>query len=154
MMNRQYKAQRFIEICKKIKEKSPQFRITTDAIVGFPTESVEDFNKTLALLKECDIEMVYIGKYSPREGTAASKLKDNVPLKIKKQRERKLRDAVNEIRSKKHSNLVGKEIPILMISPNRGISYYNHEVITEESYTPGNTYNLKVKDYSRSGLKC
>ncbi len=154
MMNRQYKAQRFIEICKKIKEKSPQFRITTDAIVGFPTESEEDFNKTLALLKECDIEMVYIGKYSPREGTTASKLEDNVPLKIKKQREKKLRDAVNEIRSKKHSNLVGKEIPILMISPSRGISYYSHEVITEKKYEPGHIYNLEVKDYSRSGLKC
>jgi tRNA-2-methylthio-N6-dimethylallyladenosine synthase len=153
-MNRQYKAQRFIDICKKIKGKSPNFRITTDAIVGFPTESEEDFQKTLDLIKKCEIEMVYIGKYSPREGTAASKLEDDISLKVKKQRERKLRGAVNEIRTKKHSELVGKEIPILMISPNKGISYYNHELITEKELKPGQIYNLKVTDFSRSGLRC
>jgi tRNA A37 methylthiotransferase MiaB len=98
--------------------------------------------------------MVYIGKYSPREGTAASKLEDDISLKVKKQRERKLRGAVNEIRTKKHSELVGKEIPILMISPNKGISYYNHELITEKELKPGQIYNLKVTDFSRSGLRC
>lgn len=154
LMNRQYRAQVFINICKEIKKKSPNFRLTTDAIVGFPTETGEDFEKTANLLKTCDIEMVYIGKYSPREGTKAYNLEDNIPQSIKKEREMKLRDIVNEIRYLKHKNLVGKTIPILMISPNKGISYYNHEVITNREYIPGEFYILKVTDFNRSGLRC
>jgi tRNA-2-methylthio-N6-dimethylallyladenosine synthase len=154
LMNRQYKAKKFQDICNKIKQKNKDFRITTDAIVGFPTETEDDFQKTLNLIKTCDIEMVYIGKYSPRKGTVAEKLDDNVKLSIKKQREKILREAVNDIRFKKHKNLVGKQVPILMIKPQRGISYYNHEVITKDSYKPGKIYNLEVKDFTKAGLQC
>ena len=154
LMNRGYKAEKFIEICEKIKESSPLFRITTDAIVGFPTETNEDFQKTVDLIKKSDIEMVYIGKFSPRKGTVASKLEDNVSLNIKKEREEILRNNVNEMRIIKHKNLLNKDIPVLMIESNKGISYYNHEVITERSYTPGKIYNLKVKGFSKSGLTC
>ena len=154
LMNRQYKAEKFINICKKIKEKNPQFRITTDAIVGFPTETEEDFEKTVDLVKTCEVEMVYIGKYSPRNGTVAYRLDDNVPLSVKKNREKILRESVNKIRVEKHSNLLNNDLPVLMIEPNRGISYYNHEVITKKEYNPGEIYNLQVKGFSKSGLKC
>ena len=154
LMNRQYKAERFVNICKKIKDRSPNFRITTDSIVGFPTETESEFEETNNLLKECDIEMVYIGKYSPRKGTASSKLKDGIDLETKKRREKALRETINCIRIKKHRQLVGKTLPILMIKPKKGISYYNHEIITEDIYKPGQIYNLKVKDFSKSGLKC
>jgi tRNA A37 methylthiotransferase MiaB len=153
-MNRGYEAQQFIDICKKIKSKNPNFRITTDAIVGFPTETEEDFQKTKELLKECDIEMVYIGKYSPRPNTAASKLQDNVPLETKKEREKELRDIVNRIRQKKHTQLVGTKLPILMVTENKGISYYNHEILSNKSYSPGQIYDLEIKDFTRAGLKC
>jgi tRNA-2-methylthio-N6-dimethylallyladenosine synthase len=154
LMNRGYEAQQFIDICKKIKSKNPNFRITTDAIVGFPTETEEDFQKTKELLKECDIEMVYIGKYSPRPNTAASKLQDNVPLETKKEREKELRDIVNRIRQKKHTQLVGTKLPILMVTENKGISYYNHEILSNKSYSPGQIYDLEIKDFTRAGLKC
>ncbi|MDD3474593.1 MAG: MiaB/RimO family radical SAM methylthiotransferase [Candidatus Dojkabacteria bacterium] len=154
LMNRRYKAQTFIDICDQIKAKDPLFRITTDAIVGFPTETDDDFNKTINLVKKCEVEMVYIGKYSQRKGTVASKMTDNVSLSIKKKREKILRECVNEIRERKHKQLLNKSIPVLMIEPNKGISYYNHEVITEKKYKPGKIYNLEVNGYSRSGLKC
>jgi tRNA-2-methylthio-N6-dimethylallyladenosine synthase len=154
LMNRKYRAEKFIDICKKIKEKNNDFRITTDAIVGFPTETEEEFQKTVSLIKECDIEMVYIGKYSPREGTKAYNLEDNIPLNVKKKREKKLRDTVNKIRISKHKKWVGKNIPVLIYKPKKGISYYNHDVITDEEYKPGEIYDLKVKDYSKAGLKC
>lgn len=154
LMNRQYKAEDFINICKKIKKKEPDFRITTDAIVGFPSETEENFDKTLQLLNQCEIEMVYIGKFSPREGTVAAKLEDSVPHKIKKRRENKLREAVNEIRERKHKKLVGEKLKVLMTTPNKGISYYNHDIITEKEYEPGKIYELEVKNFSRAGLKC
>jgi tRNA-2-methylthio-N6-dimethylallyladenosine synthase len=154
LMNRGYKAQDFVNICEKIKNNDPKFRITTDAIVGFPTETKSDFNQTKELLKECDIEMVYIGKYSPRANTAANKLEDNVPLETKKGREKKLRDIVNKIRQKKHGQLVGTMLPVLMIKENKAISYYNHDILTSDSYKSGQIYNLEVKDFTRAGLKC
>jgi len=154
LMNRQYTADRFTNICKKIKEKDPDFRITTDAIVGFPTETEDDFQKMVDIVKEYQIEMVYIGKYSPRKDTVAYKSKDNISLKVKKDREKKLREVVNKIREKKHSSLVNNKLPVLMIKPRKGISYYNHEVITENRYTPGNICHLEVKDFTKAGLKC
>ncbi len=154
LMNRKYKAEKFVNICKKIKLKNPKFRITTDAIVGFPTETKKDFLQTKDLISKCNIEMVYIGKYSPRKGTNAYKLKDNVPLEIKKERERILRNTVNNIRLKEHKKFLGTKIPVLMYTPNRGISYYNHDILTQKEYKPGQFYNLEVKDYHKSGLVC
>jgi tRNA-2-methylthio-N6-dimethylallyladenosine synthase len=154
LMNRKYRAQKFRDICKKIKKINSDFRITTDAIVGFPNESEKDFSKTVQLIKKCDIEMVYIGKYSPREGTKAFSLNDDIPLNIKKEREITLRDTVNETRIKKHKNWVGKKVPVLMYKAHKGISYYNHDVITNEKYKTGEIYELEVKDYSKAGLKC
>jgi tRNA-2-methylthio-N6-dimethylallyladenosine synthase len=154
LMNRQYKAEKFINICKKIKDNNPDFRITTDAIVGFPTETEDDFQKTVDLVNECDIEMVYIGKFSPRTGSVAAKLEDDVSLSTKKRREKRLRKTVNDIRYRRHKNWVGKKLPILMIEPNKGISYYNHEVITKSEYEPGKVYELEVKNFTKAGLQC
>jgi tRNA-2-methylthio-N6-dimethylallyladenosine synthase len=154
LMNRQYRAKDFINICNKIKDRNPDFRITTDTIVGFPGETEKNFEKSKKLLKECDIEMVYIGKYSPRKGTVSSKLDDSIPLSIKKSRERELRSIVNKTRVKKHERLIGKTLPILMIAPQKGISYYNHEVITEDIYEIGKIYELTIKDFTKAGLKC
>jgi tRNA-2-methylthio-N6-dimethylallyladenosine synthase len=154
LMNRGYSPEQFINICNQIKRKNSNFRITTDAIVGFPTETDKEFNQTVKLLKSCEIEMVYIGKYSPRKRTKAYDLDDSIPLSIKKDREEILRDRVNTTREKKHKSLVGKSLPILMIKPNKGISYYNHEVITVDNYKPGRIYDLEVKSFTRSGLSC
>jgi len=154
LMNRKYRAHKFIDICKKIKDENSNFRITTDAIVGFPTESESDFLNTVDLIKECDIEMVYIGKFSPRKGTKAYALDDNISLDIKKKREVILRETVNKIRLEKHRNLLNQKIPVLMYRPNKGISYYNHDVITDKEYKPGEIYELEVTDISKAGLKC
>lgn len=154
LMNRLYQADEFVNICKKIKSKNSRFRITTDAIVGFPTETEDDFLKTKGLISKCNIEMVYIGKYSPRKGTAAYRLKDTVTLETKKKREKILRDIVNRTRLREHKKLVGEKIPVLMYTSTKGISYYNHDVLTKDSYEPGQFYNLLVKNYHKSGLIC
>jgi tRNA A37 methylthiotransferase MiaB len=98
--------------------------------------------------------MVYIGKYSPRKGTAAYRLKDTVKLETKKKREKILRDIVNRTRLGEHKKLVGEKIPVLMYTSTKGISYYNHDVLTKDSYEPGQFYNLLVKNYHKSGLIC
>jgi len=152
LMNRQYTKDRFLNICKKIKEFNPDFRITTDVIIGFPTETEEDFSETLDLIKNCDIEMAYVGKFSPRKGSAAYKMIDNIDLDTKKERERRLKNLVNKIRETKHKGLVNRNIPVLLTGRQKGITYYNHEILLEKEYEAGTIQNIKIKKYSRSGL--
>jgi tRNA-2-methylthio-N6-dimethylallyladenosine synthase len=90
-MNRNYTVKEYKNLVKKIREKIPEIKLSTDVIVGFPGETKRQFESTLNLFKEIKFDYAYIGKFSPRPGTAASKMEDNVPWKEKKERERKLR---------------------------------------------------------------
>ncbi|MCD4756127.1 MiaB/RimO family radical SAM methylthiotransferase [bacterium] len=152
LMNRGYTKDRFLNICKKIKTSCPDFRITTDVIVGFPSETEDDFNDSISLIKECRVEMVYIGKFSPRESSVAYDMNDDVEFNVKKDREEVIRKLVNKVREKKHKEWIGKALPVLVISKNKGITYYNHEVLLEKEYKEGSIQNIKIIGYSRSGL--
>jgi tRNA-2-methylthio-N6-dimethylallyladenosine synthase len=90
-MNRNYTVKEYKNLVKKIREKIPGIRLSTDAIVGFPGETEKQFQNTVKLFKEIKFDMAYIAKYSPRKRTPASRLKDNVPLVEKKQREKILK---------------------------------------------------------------
>ncbi len=84
-MNRRYTAEQYKKLAKEIKKKIPDIYLSTDIIVGFPRETKKQFENTKKLFKEIGFNQAYIGKYSPRPGTAAAKLKDNVPLEEKKE---------------------------------------------------------------------
>ncbi len=90
-MNRPYKIRDYKKLIKKIREKIPGIRLSTDVIVGFPEESEKQFQNTAKLFKEIKFNAAFISKYSPRPGTAASQMQDNVPLEEKKRREKFLR---------------------------------------------------------------
>ncbi len=152
LMNRKYSRDKFIDICKKIKTSCPNFRITTDVIVGFPSETEADFNDSISLIKECKVEMVYIGKFSPRGGSVAYDMNDDVEFNIKKNREEVIRKLVNKVREKEHRELIGKSLPVLVITKNKGITYYNHEVLLEKEYEEGSIQNIKINGCSKSGL--
>ncbi len=84
-MNRKYTAEEFIERVNLIREYFPNAGITTDIIAGFPTETEEDFNKTLELIEKAEFSDIHPFTYSPREGTASYKLKD-LPIEVKRER--------------------------------------------------------------------
>ncbi len=157
MMNRKYKVEDFIEIVQNIKQTHPNFSITTDIIVGFPGETDKDFQKTLDLIKKLKFNMVYVGKYSPRKGTLSAKsYSDNIPLKVKKERERALKDLVNDLRLQYNERWIGKKIPILAISREKGVSYYNHDVIFNKEIKKNqvNTFvNATVTEANKKGLR-
>jgi len=90
-MNRPYTVEQYKDLVKKIREKMPNINLSTDAIVGFPGETKEQFENTAKLFKEIKFNIAYIAKYSPRPGTVAWKMKDDVPLAEKKQREKCLK---------------------------------------------------------------
>ena len=90
-MNRPYTVKQYKNLVKKIREKIPNINLSTDVIVGFPGETKKQFKNTLKLFKDIKFNIAYIAKYSPRPGTTASKLKDDIPLEEKKRREKCLR---------------------------------------------------------------
>jgi len=91
-MNRNYTVKEYKNLVKKIRKKIPEIKLSTDVIVGFPGETEKQFQNTVKLFKEIKFNWAYIAKYSPRPGTAAFKLKDNIPLEEKKRREKILRE--------------------------------------------------------------
>jgi tRNA-2-methylthio-N6-dimethylallyladenosine synthase len=93
-MNRPYTAKQYTTLVKKIREKIPGINLTTDVIVGFPGETKKQFQNTAKLFREIKFNLAYISKYSIRPGTAASKMKDNVPLEEKRRREKILRNII------------------------------------------------------------
>jgi len=87
-MNRAYTIGQYKNLIKKIRKKIPEAKISTDIIVGFPNETAKQFQDTVKLMKEIKFHQVYAACYSPRYGTAAAKLKDNVSPLEKKKRKR------------------------------------------------------------------
>jgi len=86
-MNRNYTKQEYIDLVKKIQDKIPDVRFSTDVIIGFPGETDEAFENTLDVFRQVKFEVAYLNKYSPRPGTVSEKIyKDDVPMKTKKER--------------------------------------------------------------------
>ena len=89
-MNRKYTREKYLSIIQKIREKIPSCRITSDFIVGFPSETEEEFEDTYSLIKEVQFDSIFAFMYSPREGTVASKMENQVPENVKNERVNKL----------------------------------------------------------------
>lgn len=96
-MNRPYTSQQYLKLVEKIKKKIPDAKIAVDIIVGFPGETKKQFQNTAAVLKKLgkNLYQAYVAKYSPRAGTAAFYMKDNVPAEEKARREQVLRKIPN-----------------------------------------------------------
>ena len=97
LMNRRYTREKYLKIIEKIREKIPNCRITSDFIVGFPTETDEEFEDTYSLVKKVRFDSIFAFMYSPREGTVASKMDGQIEDKIKHERVNKLLNLEKEI---------------------------------------------------------
>lgn len=95
-MNRPYTAKQYLSLIAKIRKQIPDIKIGTDIIVGFPGETKKQFENTVKLCQEVGFVKAYIAKYSPRPGTAAFKLKDDVSPEEKKKRWRILEELINK----------------------------------------------------------
>ena len=111
LMGRRYTKEEYIKLFDKMKERIPNVAITTDIIVGFPNESDDDFKETLDVVNHCKYDGAFTFIYSPRVGTPAAKMKDNISLEIKEKRLKELNKLVNHysnINNKKYLNKVVK----------------------------------------------
>ncbi|RBW69921.1 tRNA (N6-isopentenyl adenosine(37)-C2)-methylthiotransferase MiaB [Bacillus taeanensis] len=132
LMARKYTREQYLELVHKIKETIPNAVLTTDIIVGFPNETEEQFEETLSLYKEVGYDIAYTFIYSPREGTPAAKMQDNVPLEVKKERLQRLNKLVNNMALEKNKKYEGQIVEVLV----EGESKKDPEVLT--GHTRGN----------------
>jgi tRNA-2-methylthio-N6-dimethylallyladenosine synthase len=114
IMGRRYTREAYLELVRKIKKAIPEVALTTDIIVGFPNETDEQFEETLSLYKEVEFDTAFTFIYSPREGTPAARMEDNVPLEVKKERLQRLNKLVNEISARKMKEMEGEVVEVLV----------------------------------------
>ena len=119
LMHRGYTRERFLGIIKKLRRAKPDIGITTDIIVGFPGETEDDFEQTLSLAREVQFDNAYIFKYSPRRDTPAAGMPDQVPLKIREERNHRLLETINEIGRRKYDSFIGRRPQILVEGPSK-----------------------------------
>lgn len=113
-MHRIYTIEQYMEKVSLFKEICPHVVLGTDVIVGFPTETEEEFEMTYNALKEIEYGAAFIFAYSPRKGTPAMRWEDNVPEEVKLERVHKLLELQEEIYAKQRQEMLGQEVEVLV----------------------------------------
>lgn len=112
-MNRRYTTEEFRAVTKRLRAKFPNAALTTDIIVGFPGETDEEFNITYEFLKEIAFYKMHIFKYSPRKGTKAAVMPNQVDGKVKEERSKKLIELSNANENRYNQKYIGKDVEVL-----------------------------------------
>lgn len=113
-MNRTYTAERYLKLVEKIRDRIPDASLSTDFIVGFPTETDEDHRRTMELLTHVRYDGAFMFKYSPRENTPAFEMGDDVSDEVKTERIREIVDTQNVISYERNQDLIGRYVEILV----------------------------------------
>ncbi len=119
VMNRHYDRAHYLSNVKKLRAAMPSITLTTDIIVGFPGETEEDFEATLDILREVRYDMIFSFIYSPRNGTPAARMENQIPQNIKSDRMQRLLDLQNGISYEKNLECVGKTLRVLCEGPSK-----------------------------------
>ena len=113
-MRRSYRTKKFLGILEKVREKMPDAAITTDIIVGFPGETEEDFQQTLDVVEKARFSSAFTFQYSPRPGTPAATMTEQVPPEVVKERYGRLLALQERISEEENAKLVGREVELLV----------------------------------------
>jgi tRNA-2-methylthio-N6-dimethylallyladenosine synthase len=116
-MNRRYTKDEYVSLVRRIRAALPESSITTDLIVGFPGETEEDFEESVALFEELRFDLAHTAAYSPREGTPAASRADQVPPAERARRLVKLNGVQTEISRKINASMVGRTYEVLLDEP-------------------------------------
>ncbi|MEI7543104.1 MAG: tRNA (N6-isopentenyl adenosine(37)-C2)-methylthiotransferase MiaB [bacterium] len=152
IMNRHYTSEWYLSRVKKIREAMPGGAITTDILVGFPGETVEDFQQTLDVMSKANFDSSYIFKYSPRRGTKAALMEDQVNEKDKLTRLNNVLELQKKMSEAITKTYVGKVVEIMVTGPNtviktmmEGITDNSKKVIIAgDKSMIGKFYKVKV----------
>jgi len=152
-MKREYTVDEFIDIVKEFKRKVKDLNFNTDIIVGFPTESEENFENTLEVLKKIKPDYIHGAKYTPRRHTLAAKMKQ-IDTKIRKMRSKILDKLRRELSYENNKKYIGKTLKVLITEKGKGIAH-NCKVVKfnwEDGLKVGNFIDVKITDAKTFGL--
>lgn len=119
LMGRRYNREQYLHLVEKIRNKIPDVALTTDIIVGFPNETEEAFENTLSLCEKVKYDSAFTFIYSPRVGTPAAKMKDNISMDIKKLRFNRLTALIAKYELEKYKTYENKIVKVLIEGPSK-----------------------------------
>ena len=137
-MNRKYNTAEIKEIVERLRRYYDDVILTTDIIVGFPGETEEEFEKTYEFLKKIKLYKMHVFQYSPRKGTRAAVMPNQVDGNIKEERSRKLIELSNENQKRYNEMLIGKEVEVL---------FEDQAIEEKKKYFKGHTQNYILVKY-------
>jgi MiaB-like tRNA modifying enzyme len=156
-MNRGHTVEEFLEVVDAFRKEIPEITIETDIIVGYPTETEEDFEKTVDLLKTLNPDVVNISRFFPRPKTPAEKLKQ-LPMQIVNERSKKIHELVRRISLEKNKKYMQKVVSVFVDEVGKGKSYigrtmnYRPVVIESENDILGKVINVEITDVKSNFL--
>lgn len=158
-MHRIYTKEQYLEKVALLREIVPNVSLGTDIIVGFPTETEEEFQETYDIFKQIRYSLAFIYAYSPRKGTPAMRWKDDIPEEVKQDRLQRLLDLQQEISNEERSRMLGQTYEILVERFNKdgkmlkGRTRCWKKVIFEgDESLIGTLQQVKVHSYSHETL--
>ena len=113
-MNRAYTSRDYLKLVELAEEKIENLSLTTDLIVGFPSETEEDFQQTLNMVQKVEFDSAFMFRYSVREGTKAASFPDDIPEKVKLERLHTLIELQKQVSKRKNQRMVGKSLKVLV----------------------------------------
>jgi MiaB-like tRNA modifying enzyme len=150
-MNRKYRVEDFLKIIDDIRRKHPDMTLSTDIIVGFPTETDEQFQHTIDLLKAVKPDIVNITRYSPRPLTKAKNMEGHVSTQVSKERSKSLSELTNKISEEKNKKHIGRKYHVLVTEEGKNKTFVGRSenykpVVIREKTEIGKTIPVKIVD--------
>ena len=158
-MRRTYNRERYLDRAALIREHVPDAAITTDIIVGFPGETEADFEETLEVVDEVGYDSAFTFIFSPRRGTEAAELEDQVPHGVKHERMERLVELVQRRATERAQRFVGREMEVLVEGPSRtdpsrlrGRIRHNKTVNFDGAASPGELVQVRIDSATSTTL--
>jgi len=123
LMNRKYDKKEYLSVINKIRSIRPDISITTDVIVGFPGENLDDFNECLSFVKEVNFAKVHVFPYSKRNGTKAARMGGHIDGNTKKERTKELLELSDKLEKEYYNSCIGKKEQVLIEKIENGYAY-------------------------------
>jgi tRNA-2-methylthio-N6-dimethylallyladenosine synthase len=158
-MRRTYNRERYMDRVALIREHVPDCAITTDIIVGFPGETEADFQETLEVAEEVGYDSAFTFIYSPRRGTEAADMEEQVPHEVKRERMERLVEVVQRRATERAQRFVGRTMDVLVEGPSRtdpaklrGRTRHNKTVNFHGTAQPGELVEVEIESATSTTL--
>ncbi len=159
-MRRTYGRERYLRLVDELRAAIPDLALTTDLIVGFPGEKEQDFRETIEVVEEVGFDGAFTFVYSPRAGTEAAAMSDQVPEELKRERIERLIEIVQHVAAARNAERIGRIEEVLVEGPSRtdpsvvrGRTRRNTTVNFAGTAAPGELVDVRIEDATSTTLR-